>query len=427
MALIVVAAGLVAIGVARLLARGILRDIHSIRDGLGAVAHGERDVRIETSARDELSELADAANGMIVKLRDEEKARRDLVAAVSHDLRTPITSLRLLADAVGDGVVGGETRRAYLDRMTTHIDALSSLIDDLFELSRLEAGDIGWSLERVPLDELVGETVDAMRVQAELKGVAVLAELPPELAPARANPEKLQRVLFNLIQNAIRHTPADGSVVVRAEPFDGRIEVEVRDTGVGIAPDERDRVFTAFYRGGEDASRTSAGAGLGLAVSRAIVEAHGGQIWLADAPIGTRVRFSVPVAASEGALLPVHREEVQWRPLYAGSGAADVCPPTIRSKRQPRSWSRLPARPTTIAPVRSSIARSSVARRSRTARPLRVSSSAQLSSPSSTSTVTRSGCRRSISSSSCSASSETPMIANRSLMAGILLPRRKRS
>ncbi|HEV3056265.1 MAG TPA: HAMP domain-containing sensor histidine kinase, partial [Solirubrobacteraceae bacterium] len=275
----------------------ILRDIHSIRDGLGAVAHGERDVRIETSARDELSELADAANGMIVKLRDEEKARRDLVAAVSHDLRTPITSLRLLADAVGDGVVGGETRRAYLDRMTTHIDALSSLIDDLFELSRLEAGDIGWSLERVPLDELVGETVDAMRVQAELKGVAVLAELPPALAPARANPEKLQRVLFNLIQNAIRHTPADGSVVVRAEPFDGRIEVEVRDTGVGIAPDERDRVFTAFYRGGEDASRTSAGAGLGLAVSRAIVEAHGGQIWLADAPIGTRVRFSVPVAA----------------------------------------------------------------------------------------------------------------------------------
>jgi signal transduction histidine kinase len=296
-ALIVVAAGAVAIAVARLLARGILRDIHSIRDGLGAVARGKRDVTIETSAQDELAELAAAANGMIAQLRDEEKARRDLVAAVSHDLRTPITSLRLLADAVGDGVVDGETRRAYLDRMTIHIDALSALIDDLFELSRLEAGDIGWTLERVPLDELVGETVEAMRVQAERKGVAVLAELPPALAPARANPEKLQRVLFNLIQNAIRHTPADGSVVVRAEPFDGRIEVEVRDTGVGIAPDERDHVFTAFYRGGVDASRTSAGAGLGLAVSRAIVEAHGGQIWLADAAIGTRVRFSVPVAA----------------------------------------------------------------------------------------------------------------------------------
>jgi signal transduction histidine kinase len=296
-AIIVVVAGLVAIGVAQLLARGILRDVEAIRDGLAEVGQGSRDVTIETGARDELAQLAEAANSMIVRLRDEEKARRDLVAAVSHDLRTPITSLRLLAEAVDDGVVDGETRRAYLQRMTTHIDALSALIDDLFELSRLEAGDIGWSLERVPLRELVAETVEAMRVQAEAKGVAVSAEVPDALAPARANPEKLQRVLFNLIQNAIRHTPADGSVVVRAEPVDDRIEVEVCDTGAGIAAEERSQVFTAFYRGGEDASRSSAGAGLGLAVSRAIVEAHGGEIWLEDASVGTRVRFSVPVAA----------------------------------------------------------------------------------------------------------------------------------
>jgi signal transduction histidine kinase len=296
-AVIVVAAGAVAVGFAQLLARGILGDVESIRDGLAAVGRGSRDATIETGAHDELAELAEAANAMIVRLRDEEKARRHLVAAVSHDLRTPITSLRLLADAVGDGVVDGETRRAYLQRMSTHIDALSALIDDLFELSRLEAGDIGWSLERVPLGELVGETVEAMRVQAEAKGVAVLSEVPDALVPARANPEKLQRVLFNLIQNAIRHTPADGSVVIRAEPHDGRIEVEVCDTGAGIAPEERSHVFTAFYRGGEDAARSSAGAGLGLAVSRAIVEAHGGEIWLEDAPVGTRVRFSVPVAA----------------------------------------------------------------------------------------------------------------------------------
>ena len=156
---------------------------------------------------------------MIERLRAEEEsrerlhtARREFVAAVSHDLRTPITSLRLLAEAVGDDIVDGETRRGYLERMRTHIDALSALIDDLFELSRLEAGDISWSLERVPLGELVGETVEAMRVQAEAKGVAVLAEVPAALPAAQANPEKLQRVLFNLIQNAIRHTPADGSV-----------------------------------------------------------------------------------------------------------------------------------------------------------------------------------------------------------------------
>jgi signal transduction histidine kinase len=135
-----------------------------------------------------------------------------------------------------------------------------------------------------------------MRVQAEAKVVAVMAEVPETLKPAQANPEKLQRVLFNLIQNAIRHTPADGSVVVRAESVASGIEFEVADTGDGIAPEERERVFNAFYRGGADAARTSPGAGLGLAVSRAIVEAHGGRIWLAEAAVGTRVRFSLPAA-----------------------------------------------------------------------------------------------------------------------------------
>jgi signal transduction histidine kinase len=302
-AVIVAFVGVVAVVAAKFVADGILGDIETIRDGLVAVGRGERELRIETAARDELAELADAANAMIARLHSEElardqsdAARRDLVAAVSHDLRTPITSLRLLAEAVGDDVVlDGEMRRGYLERMRTHIDALGALIDDLFELSRLEAGDIQWSLERVPLDELVGETVEAMRVQAELKGIAVVSEMPQVLIAARANPEKLQRVLFNLIQNAIRHTPADGSVVVRAEPVADGVEIEVADSGEGIAPEERERVFTAFYRG--DAARTSGGAGLGLAVSRAIVEAHGGRIWLADSSEGTRVRFSLPVAA----------------------------------------------------------------------------------------------------------------------------------
>jgi signal transduction histidine kinase len=301
---IVACAGLVAVLAAKLLASGILRDIQAIRDGLMAVGHGERELQISTSARDELAELADAANAMVARLRAEETARdqsdaarRNLMAAVSHDLRTPITSLRLLAEAVGDDVVvDSEMRSGYLERMRTHIDALSALIDDLFELSRLEAGDIRWTLERVPLDELVGETVEAMRVQAEAKGVAVVFDIAPALVAARANPEKVQRVLFNLIQNAIRHTPADGSVVVRAEPVADQVEIEVADNGDGIDPAERERVFTAFYRGGADASRSRDGAGLGLAVSRAIVEAHGGRIWLAESAVGTRVRFSLPAA-----------------------------------------------------------------------------------------------------------------------------------
>ena len=235
--------------------------------------------------------------------REVDEARRRLIAAVSHDLRTPLASLRLLVDAVEDGVATGETRTRYLREMRTHVGALSVLIDDLFELSRLEAGEISWSMHQVELDELVRETVAALRAQAAEQGVAVAAELPEGSAlSAHANAEKVQRVLFNLIVNAIRHTPADGSVVVRARPAigaDGVVEIEVVDDGAGVAAEERERVFAPFYRGGEDGTaRSSDGAGLGLAISRAIVEAHGGRIWLEPAaPHGTRVRFTLPAAA----------------------------------------------------------------------------------------------------------------------------------
>jgi signal transduction histidine kinase len=297
-------AGAVAARAAQLLARGVLGDVESVRDGLAAVGAGAREPAIATAGRDEVAELAAEANAMVERLAAEEasreateRARRNLVAAVSHDLRTPITSLRLLAEAVEDDLVDGEARAEYLARMRTHIRALGDLIDDLFELSRLEAGEIRWSLERVRMDELIEETVAAMRPAADSRGVAVVAELEGAPATTRANPEKLQRVLFNLIQNAIRHTPADGSVTVRAAARDGAVEIEVADTGDGIAPADRERVFEPFFRGGSDAARTATGAGLGLAISRAIVEAHGGRIWLEEGGAGTRVRVRLPAAA----------------------------------------------------------------------------------------------------------------------------------
>ncbi|MBS1870170.1 MAG: HAMP domain-containing histidine kinase [Actinobacteria bacterium] len=262
-------AGVVAVRAAQLLAHGVMEDVEAMH-------------------------------------REVDEARRRLIAAVSHDLRTPLASLRLLVDAVDDGVATGEIRARYLREMRTHVGALSVLIDDLFELSRLEAGEISWSLHQVELGELVSETVAALRAQAQERRVAVAAELPADAAAgelsARANAEKVQRVLFNLIVNAIRHTPADGSVVVRARRLGGGdgVEVEVVDDGAGVPAAERERVFEPFYRGGADAAaRTSGdGAGLGLAIARAIVEAHGGRIWLEAAePRGTRVRFTLPAAA----------------------------------------------------------------------------------------------------------------------------------
>jgi signal transduction histidine kinase len=226
--------------------------------------------------------------------REIEAARRRLVAAASHDLRTPLASLRLLVESIDDGVATGETRERYLKEIRTHVGVLSDLIDDLFELSRIEAGDISWTMRQVKVEELIGDTVAAMRAPAAERGVSLAAELPAGELVASANPEKVQRVLFNLIQNAIRHTPADGSVTVRARSAAGGVEVEVADNGEGIPAGDGERVFEAFYRG--DAARGEEGAGLGLAISRAIVEAHGGRIWFEDGAPGTRVHFTLKSA-----------------------------------------------------------------------------------------------------------------------------------
>ncbi len=223
--------------------------------------------------------------------RQIEDARRQMVAAVSHDLRTPLASLRLLVEAIDDGVATGKTRERYLREMRAHVEALTTLIDDLFELSRIEAGEISWTMERIELGQLIGDAVAAMRAPAEARGVALTAELPADEVPARANAEKVQRVLLNLIQNAIRHTPADGSVTVRARAAAGGVEVEVADDGEGISAADGERVFEAFYR--SDEARSEDGAGLGLAISRAIVEAHGGRIWLENGAPGTRVHFTL--------------------------------------------------------------------------------------------------------------------------------------
>jgi signal transduction histidine kinase len=288
---------------ARALGASVLADVDAVRGGLAEVGAGSRDVSIRTGARDELAELAHDVERTVERLSAEERARsaadgarRDLLAAVSHDLRTPLTAIRVLAEAIEDGVVDDATRREYAARLAVHSRAFSALIDDLFELSRLEAGEIRWTMEQVEVGELVTEAVDAMRYQADAGGVAVLTDLANPLAYARANPERIQRVLFNLLQNAIRHTPADGSVTVRAEQRDGEVEIEVADTGEGIDPADRPRVFDAFVQGRGQESRTNGSAGLGLAIARAIVEAHGGRIWLGDPQAGTSVRFSLPRA-----------------------------------------------------------------------------------------------------------------------------------
>ena len=297
-------AGVIGARIAMLLADRTAHDVERLGIGLGTFAAGDLSHRIEPAGPRELRDLADSANEMAAELErmrserdDADRARRNLIASVSHDLRTPLTSLRLLVEAIDDGVVEGPDETAdALRRAKGYVTTLSTLVDDLFELARLEAGDISWTLSQVGVAELIDETVEAFRPLAEQKGLVLTESVPSDVAPVRGNPEKLQRVLYNLVQNAVRHTPQDGTVSLRAERDAGFVRIEVADDGEGIPPEQAEQVFERFFRGG-DGARNGTGAGLGLSISRAIVEAHGGRIWVEPREgRGSRVIFTVPAA-----------------------------------------------------------------------------------------------------------------------------------
>jgi signal transduction histidine kinase len=202
-----------------------------------------------------------------------------------------------MVEAIVDGVVTDEaTVRRYLETIGGEVDRLSQLIDDLFELSQIDAGQLRLQLERGSLRDLISDTLRSTSARAERAGVRLVGEVDPALPPVRLDPARIQRVLDNLVGNALRHTPAGGRVELSAVELPKEVEVTVRDSGEGIAPTDAERVFESFYRGERERSR-SAGAGLGLTIARGIVSAHGGRIWVESRPgEGATFRFTLPRA-----------------------------------------------------------------------------------------------------------------------------------
>jgi signal transduction histidine kinase len=267
------------------------------------MAGGDLTARVPGGGLGELGALERAFNAMARQLEEAtrqraelEHARRDLVAAVSHDLRTPLASLRALVEALDDGVVNdpAEVRR-YYTLLKGEVERFSVLIDDLFELARLESGALRLDLAPSPVQDLISEALERMAAQADRKGLRLAGEVVGDPPPVLVDSQQFARVLLNLVQNAIRHTPADGSVTVRAVPEGPLVRLEVQDTGEGIPPEELPRVFERFYRGDPARSR-EAGSGLGLAIARGIVEAHGGRLWVESEP-GRGSRFACTLSA----------------------------------------------------------------------------------------------------------------------------------
>lgn len=272
------------------------------------MAKGDLSARLEVGSRDEIGDLAKVLNGMAEDLdhafrrqRELEQARKDLIASVSHDLRTPLTSMRAMVEAMSDGVVSDPaTVQRFLNTIKGEVEHLSTLIDDLFELSRLDSGTVELQLRPSSVEEILARVLESMTAQAGQRALNLRSRLQGELAPVLVDEHKIQRVLHNLIQNAIRYTPADGTILVEAQDLGQMVQIDVVDTGQGIPQEEMDKVFDRFYRGEKSRSREYGGSGLGLAIAKGIVEAHEGRIW-AESSLGKGSRFSfcVPKANAQ--------------------------------------------------------------------------------------------------------------------------------
>ena len=283
-----------ALAAALLVATGIGRRIGGLEAAAEELSAGELTARAPTKAPRELAHLGESFNVMASNLEALFEARRQLVAWASHDLRTPLASIQAMLEATEDGLASIEE---YLPALGEQTRILAVLVDDLFELARIDAGALTLELREAHLPALVSHCVRGLEAEARVRHVRLESQLEEPLPAARCAPDHLQRVLLNLVTNALRHTPSDGSVLVRARHRAGELEVSVEDTGAGLSPEAEQRVFERFWRADGSRTRASGGAGLGLAIAQGFVEAQGGRIWAENRPGGgARFTFTLPVA-----------------------------------------------------------------------------------------------------------------------------------
>ena len=283
------ASALTALVAALLVARSIADSVDRVREASVELAHGNLDARAPEGGPAEVAELAASFNEMGANLSRLFDTRRELVAWASHDLRTPLANMQAMLEALEDGL--GEPEE-YVPVLREQVCVLSLLVEDLFELARIDAGALTLEMHRLPVAPIVSSSLRGVEAEARSRHVTLAADVEDDVT-ARFAPEKVERVLMNLLTNALRHTPSDGAVAVRVEPREGEVRVAVEDTGNGLDAEAQERMFERFWRG--DQSRSSRGAGLGLAIARGLVEAHGGRIWAEDREGGgARVCFTLP-------------------------------------------------------------------------------------------------------------------------------------
>jgi signal transduction histidine kinase len=286
------AASTAALVAALLLARSVSEPVARLRESAQALAAGDLGARAPKGGPAEFVELATAFNEMATNLERLFDARRELVAWASHDLRTPLASIQAMLEAIEDGLA---TPDHYLPAISEQVRNLTRLVDDLFELARIDAGALTLELREVSVVSVVQSCLRGLEAEADARRVRLEARLGRDSPLVYCAPDKVERVLYNLLTNALRHTPSDGAVAVVIEPLANELRISVEDTGVGLSAHAVRRIFDRFWRGDLARTTSNGGAGLGLAIARGLVEAQGGRIWAeARAEGGARVSFTLP-------------------------------------------------------------------------------------------------------------------------------------
>ncbi len=309
----------VALVLARLLARGMTQPLRDMANAAERLARGDYSERVPVTSRDELGRTAATFNRMATELESVERLRRDLVANVSHELKTPISALRAHLENILDGVE--EPTPATITVMLQQSERLGRLVEQLLDLSKLESGAMPFEREPVSLSRVVDRVVDEVEM-GRASGVDVLNLVPPSIPPVLADEGRLHQVLFNLLDNALRFTPRGGRVTVTAVARESDCEVAVEDTGPGVPSEHQPFVFERFYRVDPSRSRSDGGTGIGLTIAKSVVEGHGGRIWVdRSASGGAAFRFTLPLALGDGRL-----DQLPARKAGERTGARGVAP-----------------------------------------------------------------------------------------------------
>lgn len=282
-----------------LLSRAIARPLHQLTLAAGAVAGGNLEEQVAVSGPDELGRLGQAFNEMVRRLRAARQMQTDFVANVSHELRTPLTAIKGTVETLRDGAVDDPAvRDRFLGTVEDETDRLIRLVNDLLLLSRVDSEALNLQLDAVDMGQIIAGATDRFRRQVEQGGLAWRVKVDPSTPPALADADRIEQVMTNLLDNAIKYSHVGGSIEIHAGPeSDGNIGVDVKDSGIGIPAEDLERIGERFYRADRARSRAAGGSGLGLAIARTLIEAHGGRLQISSTPgQGTTVTFTLPPA-----------------------------------------------------------------------------------------------------------------------------------